>query len=135
MWELGEIVEDKKSINQKALIMEKKNVILEKSFDFALNIIAYSELLEKNRKYVIAKQVLRSGTSIGANIREAQSAESRADFIHKLKIADKEANETEYWLQLCKYAKSYPDPQEIGDSLLEIKKLLSRIISTSRLNH
>ncbi len=115
--------------------MEKKNVILEKSFDFALNIIAYSELLEKNRKYVIAKQVLRSGTSIGANIREAQSAESRADFIHKLKIADKEANETEYSLQLCKYAKSYPDPQEIGDSLLEIKKLLSRIISTSRLNH
>ncbi len=115
--------------------MEKQNVVLEKSFDFALNIIAYSELLEKNRKYVIAKQILRSGTSVGANIREAQSAESNADFIHKLKIADKEANETEYWLQLCKYAKNYPNPEEIGKTLLEIKKLLSKIISTSKLRH
>ena len=115
--------------------METRNIVLEKSFDFALNIIAYSERLEENRKYVIAKQILKSGTSIGANIREAQSAESNADFIHKLKIADKEANETEYWLQLCKHAKSYPDPVELGSTLLEIKKLLSKIISTSKLKH
>jgi len=112
--------------------MENRNVVLEKSFDFALSIIAYSELLEKNRKYVIAKQILRSGTSVGANIREAQSAESRADFIHKLKIADKEANETEYWLQLCQYAKSYPNPDQLEDTLIEIKKLLTKIISTSK---
>ena len=67
-----------------------KNVIVELSFEFALKIISYVELLEKNRKYVIAKQLLRSGTSIGANVREAQNAESKADFIHKLKIAAKE---------------------------------------------
>lgn len=62
--------------------MEKKNVILEKSFVFALEIIDYCEKLEGDKKYVIAKQLLRSGTSIGANIREAQNSESRADFIH-----------------------------------------------------
>lgn len=68
-----------------------RNVILEKSIEFALKVISYTELLEDKRKYVIAKQLLRSGTSVGANIHEAQSAESKADFIHKLKIADKEA--------------------------------------------
>jgi len=115
--------------------MKKRNVILEKSFDFALGIIAYSELLEKNRKYVIAKQILRSGTSVGANIREAQSAESNADFIHKLKIADKEANETEYWLQLCRHSKNYPNPDELENALIEIKKLLTKIISTSKSRH
>ncbi|NLB91853.1 MAG: four helix bundle protein, partial [Bacteroidales bacterium] len=63
---------------------ERKNEILDLSFEFALEIIEYSELLESERKYVIARQLLRSGTSIGANVREAQSSESRADFIHKL---------------------------------------------------
>jgi four helix bundle protein len=115
--------------------MEKRNVILEKSFQFALNIIEYSELLEDKRKYVIARQILKSGTSVGANINEAQSAESKADFIHKLKIADKEANEIEYWLQLCKMAKNYPDPATLENELLEIKKLLSKIISSSKATH
>ncbi len=112
--------------------MERKNVILEKSFEFALKIIEYAELLESKRKYVIAKQILKSGTSIGANLREAQSAESKADFIHKLKISDKEACETEYWLLLCKYSKTYPNPKELESDLIEIKKLLSRIISSSK---
>jgi len=67
--------------------MEKKNEVLDLSFEFALQIIEFCELLEENKKYVIAKQLLRSGTSIGANIREAQNAESNSDFIHKLKIA------------------------------------------------
>jgi four helix bundle protein len=75
--------------------MAYENVIVEKSFKFALQIVEFSELLEENKKYVIAKQILKAGTSIGANIKEAQSAESKADFIHKLKIADKEANELE----------------------------------------
>ena len=112
--------------------MENKNIILEKTFEFALKIIDYAEQLEDSKKYVIAKQILKSGTSIGANIREAQSAESKNDFIHKLKIADKEANETEYWIQLCKLAKNYPNPLEIENELIEIKKLLSKIISTSK---
>ena len=72
------------------------NPILKKSFDFSIDIIKYSELLEENKKYILAKQIIRSGTSIGANIKEAQNAESKADFIHKLKIAIKEADETEY---------------------------------------
>ena len=112
--------------------MVKRNVILEKSFGFAIKIIEYSELLEKERKYVIAKQLMKSGTSIGANIREAQSAESKVDFIHKLKIADKEARETEYWLQLCKHSKTYPNPEKLEEKLIDLIKLLSKIISTTK---
>lgn len=113
--------------------MEKRNEIVEISFEFALRIIEFSEQLEEQRKYVIARQILKSGTSIGANIREAQSAESKADFIHKLKIAHKEAEETEYWLFLCEKAKTYPSPsQEIKAQLLSIQKLLNKIISTSK---
>jgi len=63
--------------------MGNENVIVEKSFRFALKIIEFSELLEESKKYVIARQILKAGTSIGANVREAQSAESKADFIHK----------------------------------------------------
>ena len=112
--------------------MIQKNVIVEMSFAFALQIIEFSEMLEESKKYIIARQVLKAGTSIGANIHEAQSAESKADFIHKLKIADKEANELEYWLKLCKSAKNYPDPLELQDNLVVLKKLLSKIISTSK---
>ena len=112
--------------------MGNENVIVEKSFRFALKIIEFSELLEESKKYVIARQILKAGTSIGANVREAQSAESKADFVHKLKIADKEANELEYWLQLCKMAENYPDPLVLENELLEIKKILSKIISTSK---
>ncbi|MEX0812977.1 MAG: four helix bundle protein [Chitinophagales bacterium] len=115
--------------------MEKRNEILELSFDFALNVIEYSEKLEAQKKYVIARQLLKSGTSIGANIREAQSCESKLDFIHKLKISAKEAEETEYWLLLCKKSKSYPDPSpQLESELLSIQKLLSKIIFTTRSN-
>ena len=114
--------------------MERKNAVLENSREFALLIIEFCEELEKRKKYVIAKQLLRSGTSIGANIHEAQSSESKADFIHKLKIAAKEAKETEYWFWLCKKSKNYPSPAELNDSLLSIQKLLSKIISSSK-NH
>ncbi|MBK7094221.1 MAG: four helix bundle protein [Saprospiraceae bacterium] len=95
------------------MLDEKGNVIVEKSFGFALRIIEFTELLESQRKYVIANQLLKSGTSIGANIREAQNAESKADFIHKMKIAGKEADETEYWLLLCKFSKTHPFDENI----------------------
>lgn len=108
--------------------MEKKNEVLDLSFEFALDIIQYSELLEEYRKY-IARQILKSGTSIGANIREAQNCESKADFIHKLKIAAKEADETEYWLHLCQQSQGYPFNQFLIPKLISIKKLLSSIIS------
>ena len=112
--------------------MEKKNVIVKKSFEFALKIIEYADELENLRKYVIARQILKAGTSIGANIREAQSCESRADFIHKLKISAKEAEETEYWLLLCKHSKNYPDNDALFPFLNEIQRLLTSIISTSK---
>ncbi len=112
--------------------MEHRNVVLEKSFEFALLIIAFTEELERQKKFVIARQILKSETSIGANINEAQSCESNADFIHKLKIASKEANETKYWLMLCKSSASYPFKDSLIDKLNEIQKLLSAIISTSK---
>ncbi len=113
--------------------MEYRNEILDLSFEFALEIIEYSELLDSNRKYVIARQLLRSGTSIGANIQEAQSSESRADFIYKIKIAHKEAIETNYWLLLCEKAENYPSPP-IGmkGMMLSIQKLLNKIISSAK---
>jgi four helix bundle protein len=114
------------------MIMERRNEIVELSFEFALQIIIYCEQLEEDRKYVIARQLLKSGTSIGANIREAQNAESNQDFIHKLKIAAKEAEETEYWLLLCEKSSNYPSPEDLNKSLINIKKLLNSIISTMK---
>lgn len=112
--------------------MTTNNPILDLSFQFALDIIEYSEKLEDCKKFVLAKQVLRSGTSVGANIREAQSSESKLDFIHKMKIASKEANETEYWLLLCKHSKEYPIDEKLLVMVNEIMKVLSSIISTSK---
>ena len=113
--------------------MEKTgNEIVDVSFEFALQIIEYTEILESSRKFVVANQLLKSGTSIGANIREAQNAESKDDFIHKLKISAKEADETDYWLSLCQYSDNYPDTIELQNKLVSIRKLLSRIISSSK---
>jgi len=113
---------------------EKGNLIVDLSFDFALGIIEFSETLEKSKKFVVARQVLRSGTSIGANVREAQNAESKADFIHKLKIAAKEADETEYWLQLCESSKTYPTTGDLRMKLTSVIKVLSKIIGSSKRN-
>ena len=109
--------------------MEKRNEVLELSFEFAIEIIKFSEVLEEHKKYIIARQLLKSGTSIGANIRESQNCESKADFIHKLKIAAKEAEETEYWLLLCQQSPNYPFNPLLISKLISIKKLLSSIIS------
>ena len=108
------------------------NRIVDLSFDFALQVIAFSERLEQERKYAIANQLLRCGTSIGANVSEAQNSESKIDFIHKLKIAAKEAEETKYWLLLCKYADSYPFEESLLVQIHEIQKLLTSIITTSK---
>lgn len=110
----------------------KDNIIVNKSFDFALEIINFCDTLEEMKKYVIARQLLKSGTSIGANIREAQNGESKADFIHKLKISAKEADETEYWLLLSKYSKKYPDCDDLIAKNQELILILSKIIATSK---
>ncbi len=114
--------------------MNQKNEILEVAIEFSLMIFDYTELLESQSKFVIANQLLKSGTSIGANVHEAQSAESKMDFVHKLKIADKEAKETQYWLYLCEKAPSYPFDDALKEKLLSIKKLLSKITSTTKRN-
>lgn len=112
--------------------MATNNVIMDRSLSFALMIIEYCEELEKRKKFVIANQLLKSGTSIGANIREAQSPESRADFIHKMKIAAKEASETSYWLTLCQQSKNYPNCDALLEKILVIQKILSKIIGSAR---
>lgn len=110
----------------------KENKILQISFEFALAVIAYCELLEVNKKFVLARQLLKSGTSVGANIREAQNSESNADFIHKFKIAAKDADDTEYWLELCSKSESYQEPGELMNQIISIKKLLNAIITTMK---
>jgi four helix bundle protein len=111
---------------------DKDNIILNQSLEFALEIIKYCELLDEHKKYIISKQLLRSGTSIGANIREAQNAESKADFIHKLKIALKEADETQYWLILCEMSEHYPKNETLKTKIISIINILSKIIITSK---
>ena len=112
--------------------MEKDNLIVNLSFEFALNIIAFTELLEQNKKYNLANQLFRSGTSIGANVREAQGCESKSDFVHKLKIAYKEAEETKYWLELCVQSRNYPNPDKLLLDIVSILKVLGKIISSSK---
>lgn len=112
---------------------DKDNLIVNKTFDFAAEIIDYSEELRKLHKYEMASQLFKSGTSIGANTKEAQNGESPADFIHKFKIAAKEADETEFWLKLCATSKHYPNPPEsLLSELSSIIKIISKIISTSK---
>lgn len=115
---------------QKELI--DQNPILKLSFEFSLMIIEYCEELECNRRYIIARQLLKSGTSIGANAMEAQNPESKDDFIHKMKVAAKEAEETQYWLLLCDHAPNYPDCKKLIMKLEEIHKVLGKIISSSK---
>ena len=115
--------------------MIENNSVLKLSFDFSLLIIDYCERLDEKKKFIIGKQVLRSGTSIGANSFEAQNAESKADFIHKMKVAAKEGDETQYWLMLCSYSKEYPDPQALLQKLDEITKVLNKILATSKRKH
>ena len=111
---------------------QKANLIVEKTLSFSIEIIKFSEQLELLKKYVIAKQLLRSGTSIGANVWEAQNAESKVDFIHKMKIAMKEADETEFWLFLCNELENYPNAEELLNEVFDILKITNKIISTTK---
>jgi four helix bundle protein len=111
---------------------DKENIIVDLTFKFSLHVIQYCDQLEEKRKYVISKQLLKSGTSIGANTREAQNAESAADFIHKFKVAAKEADETQYWLLLCKESENYPSSDSLIEELEVIIRIISKIISSSK---
>lgn len=107
-----------------------KNRIVELSLEFAIHIALECKILHIKKEYNISNQLFRSGTSIGANIRESQNSESKADFIHKLKIAAKEAEETEYWLIICQKTELISADHELFEKLIQIKKLLNAIIST-----
>ncbi len=114
--------------------MEKKNIIKEKSFAFAIEIVFLYKVLAEKKEFVLSRQMLRSGTSIGANIREAEHAQSKADFINKLSISLKEANETEYWIDLLFETKYLTEIefQNIKPKIIELLKLLTSIINTSK---
>ncbi len=114
-----------------------KSVLSTKSYAFALRIIRlYQFMADERREYVLSKQVLRSGTSIGANIEESVHAQSKVDFVHKLSIGQKEANETNYWLRLLKDA-GYIE-EKLAESFLsdceEIQRLLAASIKTAKRN-
>ncbi len=111
-----------------------KNPVLKLSFDFALMVIEYCEQLESDKKFIVARQLLKAATSIGANAMEAQNAESKADFIHKMRIAAKEAEETQYWLWLCDYSPNYPNCDSLINKLDEVNKVLGSIVNTARKN-
>lgn len=116
-----------------------KSIIQEQAFDFALNAIEWYQFLINNKKeYVMSKQLLRSATSVGANVREAKNAQSNRDFIHKLYIAQKECDETLYWLELLIKSSYLENDEKLkkfytqGESLL---KMLKSAILTTKQKH
>ena len=112
-----------------------QNLVLDKSFDFAVRIVNLSKYLVSDKKeYILSKQIMRSGTAVGALIREAQHAESNADFIHKLSIALKEANETDYWLLLLHKTEYIENEQfeSLQNDIQELLKLLVSIVKSSK---
>ncbi len=116
----------------------KENVLLNKSFKFAIRVIRlYKYLYDDKKEYVLSKQLLRSGTSIGANVNEAQEAQSKNDFISKLSISLKEARESKYWIELLKETNylSEKEANNILEDLIEIIKLLTSIIKTTKDNN
>jgi four helix bundle protein len=112
-----------------------KSILKEKSFRFAVRIVnLYKHLCEEKKEFVLSKQVLRSGTSVGANVREAEHSESKADFIHKMAIAQKEINETIYWLELMCEAEYLSDKEfeSINNDAIELIKMLTSSIKTAK---
>jgi four helix bundle protein len=117
--------------------MKSQNIILDKAFAYSIRIVKlYKHLKDEKKEYVLSKQLLRCGTSIGANINEAQAGQSKNDFISKMSIASKEARESKYWIDLL-IATNYIDinekhTQSLVDEIEEIIKLLTSIIKTSQ---
>lgn len=114
----------------------KENLIANKTFDFALTIITLFIQLKKENEFIISKQILRSGTSIGANVQEAIAAQSKKDFINKLSIASKESRETKYWLLLLN--KSELSSISVDSYLIEIDhiiNIITKIIKTSQIQN
>lgn len=125
----------KLTVENDRYLPKRENIVKEKSFVFALRIVNLSRYLnDEKREFVLSKQLLRSGTAIGALVREAEQAESKADFIHKMAIALKEANETDYWIELLFQSETInqKEYESIHPEIIELCKLLTSIIKTSR---
>lgn len=114
--------------------IHKDNLIVKLTFEFGVDILNFCDELSAMRKYVVADQLLRAGLSVGNNSVEAQNAESKADFIHKMKIAAKEGDEVERLLLLCQAAKNYPDTTPLIKKIESINKVLNKIIATTKNN-
>jgi four helix bundle protein len=116
----------------------KENVLKDKSYAFAIRIVnAYRHIVHEQKEFVLSKQLLRSGTSVGANIAEANQGQSRADFVSKLSIALKEIVETEYWLSLLRDTDMLTEAQanSLIEDCIEIKKILVSVIKTTKATH
>lgn len=115
--------------------MKKENVVMSKSYTFALRIIKmYKYLVAEKKEYVLSKQLLRSGTAIGALIKESEHAQSKADFLNKMNVALKEANETEYWIELLRDSEylSATESLSILEDSTELIRLLISIVKTTK---
>jgi len=115
----------------------KENIVKNKSFSFAIRIVKLYQYLQTEKKeYVLSKQLLRSGTSVGAMVREAEHSESKLDFIHKMAIAQKEINETIYWLELLKGTDYLSGEQfdSLNTDAVELIKMITSIIKTTKAN-
>lgn len=115
----------------------KDNIVKNKTFDFAVKIIkCYKFLCEQKKEFVLSKQLLRSGTSVGGMVREAEHAETKKDFIHKIAIAQKEINETMYWLELLKETVYLNEEQflNLHKDAVELIKIITSIIKTTKAN-
>lgn len=118
-------------------MIDSKNILKDKSFQFAIRVVNLYKYLQNDKKeYILSKQILKSGTSIGANVREAYSAESKNDFIHKLSICQKESNESMYWLELLKATEyiSQDEYDSISNNVTELYKIITSSILTAKGN-
>ncbi|HEV7869329.1 MAG TPA: four helix bundle protein [Chthoniobacteraceae bacterium] len=111
----------------------KDNVVQEKAYAFALAVVAICRRLQDQREYVLSRQLIKSGTSIGANIEEAQAGQSRADFLSKMSIALKEARETNFWLRVLRDCREFPslDFEPLAESSAELVRILTAIVKTT----
>lgn len=117
--------------------MDKENILSTKSFDFSVRIIRLYQFLSNEKKeFVLSKQILKSGTSVGAMIRESEHSESKLDFIHKLSISQKEINETIYWLELLVRTEYLTKEQfdSINNDAIELIKIITSSIKTAKTN-
>jgi four helix bundle protein len=115
--------------------LKKENIAVKLSFELAVKTIQYCTKLDEIRKWSLSNQIMRAALSIGANIKEAQNAESKNDFIHKMKIAAKEADELEYYFEVCNASKELPDTVSLLDDVQTICRILNKIIATSKNNN